>query len=57
MWERKDDLGIRYAENEFDSDMSAYPSLVELGGKTYMLYNGNEYGKYGFGYAELEGEL
>lgn len=25
--------------------------------KTYMLYLGNEVGRYGFGLAELEGEL
>jgi len=55
-WERKK-IDIPYASGDFDSDMSAYPSIVELQGRTYLIYNGNEYGKYGFGYAELEGDL
>lgn len=56
-WERRDDLGFTYAADEFDSDMSAYPAVIELEGTTYMIYNGNDYGKAGFGYAKLEGEL
>lgn len=53
-WKREEDIGLTYHQNDFDSGMSAYPSIIELEGKTYMIYNGNEYGKYGFGYAELE---
>jgi hypothetical protein len=56
-WERQADLGLSYSQDDFDSQMSAYPCIVELEGKTYMIYNGNEYGKFGFGYALLEGNL
>jgi len=44
-------------DNAFDNEMIAYPHIFELDGKTYMLYLGNEVGKYGFGIAVLEGEL
>jgi len=38
-----------YQEHDFGS--------FEVDGKTYMLYLGNSVGRYGFGLAELEGEL
>jgi hypothetical protein len=31
-----------------------YPHLFTCGGKTYLAYNGNEFGRAGFGVAELE---
>ena len=40
---------------EWDSDMQCYPHVFECDGKIYMLYNGNEFGRYGFGLAELHG--
>jgi len=39
---------------EWDSDMQCYPHVFESEGKVYLLYNGNEFGRYGFGLAELE---
>jgi len=55
-WERKDNkMEMDYPKNAFDSDMSCYPSIVFYKSKTYMFYNGNNYGQQGFGYAELEG--
>ncbi|MBT4791173.1 MAG: glycosylase, partial [Halobacteriovoraceae bacterium] len=57
-WERNDSkIGIDISEEGWDSEMVAYPTVFELDGKTYMLYLGNEVGRYGFGLAELEGEL
>lgn len=38
----------------WDSDMQCYPHAFECDGKTYLLYNGNEFGRYGFGLAVLE---
>ena len=38
----------------WDSQMQAYPAVVTAGGRTYLFYNGNDYGREGFGYAELE---
>jgi hypothetical protein len=33
--------------------MIAYPAVFDLGGRRYMLYNGNGFGATGFGLAEL----
>lgn len=55
-WTRDDDnVGITTTEGDWDSDMMCYPNLVEVNGKIYLLYNGNEFGQYGFGVAELGG--
>jgi predicted GH43/DUF377 family glycosyl hydrolase len=58
-WTRNDSkAGIDISKgDEFDNEMVAYPHVFGLNGKTYMLYLGNSVGRYGFGLAELEGEL
>jgi predicted GH43/DUF377 family glycosyl hydrolase len=57
-WERNDSkAGIDVSELGWDSEMVCYPHIFEVDGKIYMLYLGNEVGRYGFGLAELEGEL
>ncbi len=38
----------------WDSDMQCYPHVFECEEKVFMLYNGNEFGRQGFGLAELE---
>lgn len=54
-WIRDDDnVGIDVSEGSWDSDMLCYPHVFECEGKIYMLYNGNEFGRYGFGIAVLE---
>jgi hypothetical protein len=54
-WARQDaDLGLDACAAGWDSEMQAYPSLVTHAGRTYLFYNGNDYGREGFGYAELE---
>jgi hypothetical protein len=53
-WIRDDDnSGITTTADDWDSDMMCYPHLFECNSKVYLLYNGNEFGKYGFGIAEL----
>jgi len=53
-WTRKDDrVGIDISGEGWDSMMVAYPNLYRYNGKTYMLYNGNGFGKSGLGYAVL----
>lgn len=37
----------------WDSDMQCYPHLVQVRERLYLLYNGNEFGRYGFGLAQL----
>ncbi len=54
-WTRKDEeIGIGVGESGWDSQMQSYPSVVVGENQTYLFYNGNEYGKQGFGYAVLE---
>ena len=51
-WIRKDDLsGIDVSENGWDSEMISYPNVVHSNNELFMFYNGNGFGKSGFGYA------
>ena len=51
-WERKDEqAGIELSDAGWDSEMLAYPYIVDYQHKRYMFYNGNGFGKAGFGYA------
>lgn len=53
-WTRADnEKGIDVSESGWDSEMMCYPNLFEAFGQVYLLYNGNMFGKYGFGLAEL----
>lgn len=45
--------GINVSINGWDSEMIEYPFVFDHKEKRYMLYNGNSYGKTGFGLAEL----
>lgn len=54
-WTRDDNnAGITTTEGAWDSDMMCYPNIFEVDGKVYLLYNGNEFGKDGFGIAIME---
>jgi hypothetical protein len=54
-WTRNDiEGGITTSDKGWDSEMMCYPHIFECAGKVYLLYNGNEFGKYGFGAAILE---
>jgi hypothetical protein len=54
-WERDDDVaGITVSDGGWDSQMQCYPNVFQLDGRFYMLYNGNEFGRSGFGLAVLE---
>lgn len=54
-WIRKDDeIGIDVSTSGWDSQMVCYPSIIEHQGSVFMFYNGNDYGRTGFGYAVLE---
>ncbi len=53
-WVRKDnEVGIDVSETGWDSEMICYPFVFDHKGQRYMLYNGNGYGKTGFGLAVL----
>jgi len=51
-WERKDDeAGIDVSDSGWDSEMIEYAFVFKHKGKKYMLYNGNSFGRDGFGLA------
>ncbi len=51
-WQRRDDLaGLDPANAGWDSEMITYPYVFEHANQRYMLYNGNGYGRSGFGLA------
>ncbi len=54
-WIRDDQAGgIDISTEGWDSDMMCYPNIYEADGRVYLLYNGNAFGKSGFGAAILE---
>jgi len=54
-WELQlDNSGIEQSQQGWDSEMICYPFVFDHQGDRYMLYNGNSYGKTGFGLAILE---
>lgn len=54
-WNRNDEhVGLEIPENEWDSEMQCYPHVFEMDQNLYMLYNGNSFGKNGFGLAVME---
>jgi len=54
-WTRDDDdPGIESSQGDWDSDMMCYPHTFRCDDRVYMLYNGNYFGRFGFGLAVLE---
>ncbi len=52
IWKRNDELsGIDISENGWDDSMVCYPCVIKYYNKKYMFYNGNDFGKTGFGLA------
>ncbi|MET1414190.1 hypothetical protein ABVF61_18090 [Roseibium sp. HPY-6] len=59
-WTRRDDLTaglLPGAQGDFDHDMVCYPHVFAHNNRFYMLYNGDGYGRTGFGLAILEGDV
>lgn len=54
-WVRDDAAaGIDLSDDGWDSEMQCYPHLFECDDRVYLLYNGNAFGRDGFGLAVLE---
>ena len=54
-WRRDDaQAGIDVSPEGWDSEMLCYPHVFQCDGKIFMLYNGNAFGRGGFGAAVLE---
>jgi predicted GH43/DUF377 family glycosyl hydrolase len=53
-WQRHDTLlEAAMSYSDWDNEMQCYPNVFETDGRVFLLYNGNEFGKYGFGLAEI----
>lgn len=56
-WTRNDSLaGIEVSDKGWDADMMCYPHLFHSEGDLFLLYNGNHFGRSGFGLAKLINE-
>ena len=54
-WQRDDTgAGITVSSKGWDDESVSYPHVFESDGTLYMLYLGNQVGKYGFGLARLD---
>ena len=54
-WKRMDDeVGLDVSDDGWDSEMIEYGFIYDHGGKRFMLYNGNSFGKTGVGLAVLD---
>jgi hypothetical protein len=56
-WDRRDEeVEFGVGDSGWDSEMTAYPYVFDHGDDTFLLYNGNDYGRTGFGYATINDE-
>ena len=57
VWRRDDAAaGLEPSESGWDSEMVEYPSVLDHDGCRYLLYNGNDYGRTGVGYAVADAQ-
>jgi predicted GH43/DUF377 family glycosyl hydrolase len=53
-WQRQDErIGLDVSPDGWDADALEYSAEIEAAGRTWLLYNGNDFGVTGFGIAEL----
>ncbi len=53
-WTRSDDKLVINSFGKWESEMKCYPSIVKIKDTIYLLYNGNDFGKYAFGIYKLK---
>jgi hypothetical protein len=53
-WVRDEEIDLDVSEEGWDSEMVAYPFVIEEKNKLILFYNGNGFGKTGIGYATQE---
>ncbi len=57
VWRRMDNaLNLNVTPGSFDSSAIMYAAPLEINGKLYVFYNGNDFGRDGFAVAKLEAE-
>jgi hypothetical protein len=55
-WRRCDEIaGLTPSGSGFDSVMVAYPAVIDINGRVFLFYNGDGFGRCGFGCAEWSG--
>lgn len=54
-WVREDDIDMGVQSGVWDSEMIAYPAVVRTRDHNILFYNGNDYGRNGFGYGLIDG--
>jgi hypothetical protein len=50
-WQRTGEPGIDVTPGAWDGEMMCYPHAFEWNGEVYLMYNGNQFGRGGFGVA------
>ena len=45
-WQRQ---SVNVPKADWCAEMQAYPSVADINGRQYLLYNGNQFGRFGFG--------
>jgi hypothetical protein len=53
-WKRFEAPCVELSSNGWDSEMMAYPHVIDVNKSRLMFYNGNGFGKTGFGYATFD---
>ena len=56
-WERRQPFGLGPSGSDWDSTSTAFPFVLPRAGGWLMFYNGDGFGRSGFGWAVLDGEL
>lgn len=56
-WKRSDESLLTTGQSGWDSEMVCSGTLLQHGDLSYLLYNGNAYGREGFGVARMQGGL
>jgi hypothetical protein len=55
-WRRMDhEMGLDVSSGEWDGNSVEYAAVIDVGGRTFCFYNGDDFGATGFGVAELVG--
>ena len=52
-WSTPMPSSLTTSNDGWDAEMVCYPHVFKYKSELYMLYNGNDYGKFGFGLAVL----
>ena len=56
-WSRLSEIEYTVELADWNSEMQCYPNLYASGDQIYLVSNGNQFGRHGFGLHVLEGEL